>query len=58
MDFVIGFSTGHSKMDFNTSDLKNLRQYDYCKNQSENFWDWKCDLRLNGHHKTEKGKEN
>ena len=27
MDFVKGISTGHSKMDFGTSDLKNSRQY-------------------------------
>ena len=33
MDFVKGFSTGHSKMDFGTLDLKNSRQYylvNYC----------------------------
>ncbi len=27
IDFVKGISTGHSKMDFDTSDLKNSRQY-------------------------------
>ncbi len=27
MDFVKGILTGHSKMDFGTSDLKNSRQY-------------------------------
>ncbi len=32
MDFIIEFLTNHLKIDFDISDLKNLKQYDYCKN--------------------------
>ncbi len=33
IDFVKELLTGYSKMNFNTSDLKNLRQYNYYKDQ-------------------------